>query len=151
MSDPRTAALGEALVRALDALLPGACPVATAGVGPVRTGRAFDSALALESGASRWLLCIRAGEGFCARLLARMLGREPSPEEVDDMAVDALREFCNLLGGRIAGLVGEGGVELAIGVPLAFAAGCLGGWQTWQYAGDTFALALAAEEQETAA
>jgi hypothetical protein len=148
MMMPEATGIGAAIAAALDSVLPGAQCLSLAGGQGISEGLSSDVALPMRIGVGHALLRLGAGAGFCAALLARMLGREPTAAEVDEMGREALAEFCNLVGGHLAGHLGEQGLAVTIGTPEA--SGAIGGcaWQQWQYEGQQFAIAL--QEESTA-
>jgi hypothetical protein len=62
-------------------------------------------------------LVLQSGHGWVERLLPRILGRAVSSEEVLAMASEVPAEVCNLLGGQLAGLLGEQGLLVTLGTP----------------------------------
>ena len=62
-------------------------------------------------------LHLQSGRGLVECLLPRILGRAVSSEEVLAMASELPAEVCNLLGGRLAGVLGDAGLLVTLGTP----------------------------------
>jgi hypothetical protein len=83
----------------------------------------YGSALPLSVAGLKHELRLEGTTAVVAGLLPRMLGRAASTEEVDGMAEELLAELVNQVAGHLAGLVGEGGMDVELGTPSALAAG----------------------------
>lgn len=98
--------------------------------------------LPLTLDAASYALCLAAAPAVAARWLARMLGRAPSAHETTELAASVLDEVLNQIGGRLAGLLGEVGVEVELGRPRESQKSAAAHWQLWSCDGHPFAIAL---------
>lgn len=83
----------------------------------------YGSVLPLSVNGLPHELRLQATVGVVAGLLPRMLGRTASAEEVDGMAEELLAELVNQVAGHWAGLLGEDGMEVELGIPTALGTG----------------------------
>ena len=149
MSMPEAPHVEAVLVAALTDVLPGAQALESTVGGSRPEDPPLAMSLAVDVGPARWLLCVACDQTLCASLLARMLRRAASAAEVEEMGAEALAEFCNLLAGRFASLLGEQGLDVEIGIPRAAVTGAALAGQRWRHNGHVFTLALQHVEQES--
>ena len=148
MTVPDAAHMEATLMAALGAVLPGAQALGSTVEGRLPEGALVAVTLAVDVGPARWWLYAACGRALCASLLAHMLGRAASAAELEEMGAEALAEFCNLLAGRVASLLGEQGVDVEIGIPRAAETGAAPAGQRWLHEGHVLTLALQHAEQE---
>ena len=92
---------------------------APANVSALPTPSWYGSALPLSVNGLPHELRLQATVGVVGGLLPRMLGRAASGEEVADMAEELVAELVNQVAGHLAGLLGEDGMEVELGIPKA--------------------------------
>lgn len=79
----------------------------------------YGSALSLSVNGLAHELRLQATGGVVEGLLPRMLGRAASTGEVAEMAEEFVAELVNQVAGHLAGLLGEDGMEVELGIPKA--------------------------------